>query len=112
MHQLHVILNEKDYARLKEQQRRSGLSTSALIRSLLAALEIKERPTEATMEVCRELKAIGNPLNQLTWVVKLGARISTEQLAELHQDLNRLWCWAKFDSEPHETKGSRQEGSG
>lgn len=27
MHQLHVMLNEKDYAHLQEQQRRSGLST-------------------------------------------------------------------------------------
>lgn len=99
MHQLHVMLNEKDYARLKEQQRRSGLSTSALIRSLLAGLEIRERPTEATMEVCRELKAIGNNLNQLTWAANRGAPVSAEQLEELHQDLKRLWCWAKFDSE-------------
>ena len=99
MHQLHVMLNEKDYARLKEQQRRSGLSTSALIRSLLAGLEIRERPTEATMEVCRELKAIGNNLNQLTWAANRGAPVSAEQLEELHQDLKRLGCWAKFDSE-------------
>ena len=59
MHQLHVMLSEKDYAHLKEQQRRSGLSASALIRSLLADLEIKERPTEMVMQVCRELNAIG-----------------------------------------------------
>ena len=65
MHQLHVMLSEKDYAHLKEQQRRSGLSASALIRSLLADLEIKERPTEMVMQVCRELNAIGNNLNQL-----------------------------------------------
>lgn len=104
MHQLHVMLNEKDYAHLKEQQRRSGLSTSALIRSLLAGLEIKERPTEATIEVCRELKAIGNNLNQLTWAANRGVPISTEQLAELHQDLNRLWYWVKYDSAPLKTR--------
>ena len=68
------MLSEKDYAHLKEQQRRSGLSASALIRSLLADLEIKERPTEMVMQVCRELNAIGNNLEQ-------------------------LWHWAKFDSE-------------
>ena len=51
MHQLHVMLSEKDYAHLKEQQRRSGLSASALIRSLLADLEIKERPTEMVMQL-------------------------------------------------------------
>ena len=100
MHQLHVMLNEKEYANLKEQQRRSGLSTSNLIRSLLAGLEIRERPTEATMAVCRALKAIGNNLNQLTWAANCGAPISAEQMEELHQDLKRLWCWAKFDSEP------------
>lgn len=104
MHQLHVMLNEKDYARLKEQQRRSGLSTSALIRSLLAGLDIRERPTEATMELCRELKAIGNNLNQLTWAANRGAPISTEQLEELHQDLNHLWCWAKYGSAPPKTR--------
>lgn len=104
MHQLHVILNEKDYAHLKEQQRRSGLSTSALIRSLLAGLEVKERPTETTIDFCQELKAIGNNLNQLTWAANRGAPVSAEQLAELHRDLNRLWCWAKFDSNPPETR--------
>lgn len=76
MHQLHVMLNEKDYARLKEQRQRSGLSTSNLIRSQLAGLEIRERPTEATVELCRELKAIGNNLNQLTWAANRGAPVS------------------------------------
>lgn len=104
MHQLHVMLSEKDYAHMKEQQRRSGLSTSALIRSLLAGLEVKERPTETTIEVCRELKAIGNNLNQLTWAANRGAPVSTEQLAELHRDLNRLWCWAKYSSAPLKTR--------
>lgn len=104
MHQLHVMLSEKDYAHMKEQQRRSGLSTSALIRSLLAGLEIKERPTEAVLQVYRELNAIGNNLNQLTWAANRGTPVSVEQLAELHRDLNRLWCWAKFDSNPPETR--------
>lgn len=104
MHQLHVILNEKDYAHLKEQQRRSGLSTSALIRSLLAGLEVTERPTEATMQVCRELNAIGNNLNQLTWAANCGAPVSAEQLEEIHQELKRLWYWAKYDSVPRKSR--------
>lgn len=104
MHQLHMMLNEKDYAHLKEQQRRSGISTSALIRSLLAGLEIKEHPTETTIEVCRELKAIGNNLNQLTWAANRGAPVSTEQLTAIRQELDRLWFWAKFDSNPPETR--------
>ena len=99
MHQLHVMLSEKDYAHLKEQQRRSGLSASALIRSLLADLEIKERPTEMVMQVCRELNAIGNNLNQLAWAANQGAPISVEQLAAIKQTLEQLWHWAKFDSE-------------
>ena len=56
MHQLHVMLSEKDYAHMKEQQRRSGLSTSALIRSLIAGLEIRERPTEAVLQNLIEAK--------------------------------------------------------
>ena len=92
------------YAHMKEQQRRSGLSTSALIRSLIAGLEIRERPTEAVLQVYRELNAIGNNLNQLTWATNRGTPVSVEQLAELHRDLNRLWCWAKFDSNPPETR--------
>ena len=99
MHQLHVMLSEKDYAHLKEQQRRSGLSASALIRSLLADLEIKERPTEMVMQVCRELNAIGNNLNQLAWAANQGAPISVEQRAAIKQTLEQLWHWAKFDSE-------------
>ncbi|OUN83035.1 hypothetical protein B5G06_08415 [Flavonifractor sp. An52] len=98
------MLSEKDYAHMKEQQRRSGLSTSALIRSLIAGLEVRERPTEAVLQVYRELNAIGNNLNQLTWAANRGTPVSVEQLAELHRDLNRLWCWAKFDPNPPETR--------
>ena len=104
MHQLHVMLSEKDYAHMKEQQRRSGLSTSALIRSLLAGLEIKERPTKAVLQVYRELNAIGNNLNQLTWAANRGAPVSAEQLAAIREELKHLWCWAKYDPEPPETR--------
>ena len=104
MHQLHVMLSEKDYARMKEQQRRSGLSTSALIRSLLAGLEIKERPTEAVLQVYRELNAIGNNLNQLTWAANRGTPVSAEQLAAIREELKHLWYWAKFESESPKTR--------
>ena len=99
MHQLHVMLSEKDYAHMKEQQRRSGLSTSALIRSLIDGLEIRERPTEAVLQVYRELNAIGNNLNQLTWAANRGAHINREQLEVVQQNLERLWYWAKFGPE-------------
>lgn len=99
MHQLHVMLSNEDYAHLKEQQRRSGLSISTLIRFLLAGLEVKERPTEAVMQVYRELNAIGNNLNQLAWAANKGVPVSSEQLAEIRQELGRLWCWAK-DMDP------------
>lgn len=104
MHQLHVMLSEKDYAHMKEQQRRSGLSTSALIRLLIAGLEVKERPTEAVLQVYRELNAIGNNLNQLTWAANRGAPVSAEQLAAIREELKHLWCWAKFESEPPKTR--------
>ena len=94
---------------MKEQQRRSGLSTSALIRSLLAGLEIKERPTEATIAVCRELNAIGNNLNQLTWAANRGAPVSAEQLAAIREELKHLWCWAKYNSEPFKPRKRHSE---
>lgn len=71
------MLSEKDYDHLKEKQRRRRLSTSALITySLFAELEVKEHPTGETIEVCRELKVIGNHLP--TGVVNRGVPISTE----------------------------------
>lgn len=104
MHQLHVMLSEKDYAHMKEQQRRSGLSTSALIRSLITGLEVKERPTEAVLQVYRELNAIGNNLNQLTWAANRGAPVNAVQLAAIREELKHLWCWAKFESELPKTR--------
>ena len=98
------MLSEKDYAHMKEQQRRSGLSTSALIRSLINGLEVRERPTEAVRKVYQELNAIGNNLNQLTWAANRGAAVSTEQLTAIQRELDRLWYWAKFDSNPPEIR--------
>ena len=82
MHQLHVMLSEKDYAHMKEQQRRSGLSTSALIRSLIAGLEIRERPTEAVLQVYRELNAIGNNVNQLAFQANARGEATQEEIHE------------------------------
>lgn len=56
------------------------------------------------MQVCRELNAIGNNLNQLAWAANQGAPISVEQLAAIQQTLEQLWHWAKFDSKPIETR--------
>ena len=58
------INKEEDYI-LKDKAARVGLCEAELIRNLILGFEPKEKPDNRFYEVMRELRAIGNNINQI-----------------------------------------------
>lgn len=60
-----VWLNKAETTLLKNKSKKSGLNESELIRRLITDSVIKEQPTEDFYVFLKELRAIGNNLNQI-----------------------------------------------
>lgn len=58
-------LSEKEYAALKEDVAKSGLTTQSYLRALINGRPIKERPSMELIDVLRTLQQIGNNMNQI-----------------------------------------------
>lgn len=60
-----IRLTPEEAADLKRKARAAGLNQSTLIRMLLKGYRPKEKPDDRFYAVMRELRAIGNNINQL-----------------------------------------------
>ena len=58
-------LNEIENKSLKENAKKTGLSESSYIRSLIMGYKPKQQPTDVMFEVLAQLKGIGTNLNQI-----------------------------------------------
>jgi hypothetical protein len=65
-----AYLNEDENEKLKELSRRTGLSKSKVIRELISITKLKEAPHVDYPKLIRELRAIGNNLNQLLVIAR------------------------------------------
>ena len=64
---LHIRLSEDELDDLNKKVKLSGLSKSTLVRILIKGYEPREKPDERFYEAIKELNAIGNNLNQLSY---------------------------------------------
>lgn len=60
-----IWINKEEDAILKEKATRVGLCEADLIRNLILDFEPKEKPDNRFYEVMKEMRAIGNNLNQI-----------------------------------------------
>ena len=60
-----VYLNEKEYEKLEQLSRFSGITHSTVIRKLITGKEIRQRPDLDFRALAYEISAIGNNLNQI-----------------------------------------------
>lgn len=60
-----VWLNKEEATMLKKKAKKVGLSESELMRNLIIGYEPKEKPGAEFYEVMRQLRGIGNNLNQI-----------------------------------------------
>ena len=66
--QFTVRLSEKEYERLVRKAQDCGLSMSAYMRQIINGYHPKEAPSMDFYRMMRELKQIGNNLNQIAYV--------------------------------------------
>lgn len=83
-----VRFTEEQFQHIKEQSERAMMSPSNYIRA--AAMRGKVNVILDGKSVARELKAIGNNLNQLTVLTNMG-QINAVYLEQVHEDLSRLY---------------------
>ena len=92
-HFVGLWLSDKEQRQLAKLCKQSGLSASALLRELIAGMEIKPKPPEEYAALLRELSAIVNNINQLAhWA---NARGSARE-EELQKAAELVWeAWHK-----------------
>lgn len=64
-HDKHIRLSDEEYATLRNDAKRTGLSDERYIRSLILGYAPKEQPSADYFGMMRELNAIGNSINQI-----------------------------------------------
>ncbi|MBQ9914412.1 MAG: hypothetical protein IJO73_09315 [Clostridia bacterium] len=65
-----TYLNKTEYEKLCELSRATGVSKSKVIRLLITMCRLKEAPPTDYPKLIRELRAVGNNLNQLLVVTR------------------------------------------
>lgn len=83
-----VRFTEEQFQHIREQSERAMMSPSNYIRA--AAMRGRVNVILDGKSVARELKAIGNNLNQLTVLANMG-QINAVYLEQVHEDLSRLY---------------------
>ena len=86
--QLNIRLTEKEYECLRSKASKANVHLSAYV--LTMTFKGKIVLVEGLPEVSRELRAIGNNLNQLTRLCHEG-RIECVNLMEMRQEVEKLW---------------------
>lgn len=93
-HRLTLRLSEVEYRRITRRAKSCGLSKSAYVRQLIVGYEPKESPPADYFAMTREIKAIGNNLNQLAFVANATGLIDEaayyENVIQLRHSLERI----------------------
>lgn len=79
---IQLWLNDEEAAALKAKAEAVGLSKSALLRAFINGYRPREKPDDRFYDYMRELRAIGNNLNQLRAKANALGYIDTPMLNE------------------------------
>ena len=60
-----IWLNREEASQLKKKSKKVGLNEATLIRNLIMGFEPKEKPDERFYEAMKDIRKIGNNLNQI-----------------------------------------------
>lgn len=87
-------LSEAENRRITRSARSCGLTKSAYVRQLIVGYKPRESPPADYFAMTRELREIGNNLNQLAFVANATGLIDEdayyEQVARLRESLRRI----------------------
>ena len=87
-------LSEKEHKRLKRRAKSCGLSMSGYVRQIVNGYKPRESPSADYFSMARELKEIGNNLNQLAFVANATGLIDEaayyQEAVRLRSSLRRI----------------------
>lgn len=87
--QVIVYFNEKEYSHFCSLCKETGLPKSNLIRYLIQGYKPPKAPCPDYSELIKELRAVGNNLNQLVKHTHIYGYINQTELKEI---LDKLWA--------------------
>ena len=94
-HFIGLWLDEKEYAHLSNQCAVTGLNASALVRQLIAGIQLRPRPPDEYAKLLRELSAIGNNINQIAYWANAKRGVTENQIADAAELVRQAWRLVK-----------------
>lgn len=94
-HQINVRLDENELKKLEKKVAKSGLTREAYIRKVLNGSKVYPMPPVEFYDLIREVRRIGNNINQLTRMSNAGEKLDVmllnNALAELDKVEDAMW---------------------
>ena len=81
-----VRLSGSEYDRLMEKVNKSGLSASAFVRMAVAGVEIREAPSADVPQLIREVRRVGNNINQILVLARTRGLLNVSELEKALED--------------------------
>lgn len=88
-------LNREEANILKKKSKQAGLNEGEFVRQLLVGAELKEQPSSEFYSFLKELRAIGNNINQIARRVNYDGKINKEYLNNEIINLNEFMSYMK-----------------
>ena len=89
MNRITVCLDDNEYATFLDLQKSTQLSKSKLLRYMIRGCTPIEAPPADYPKLIRELRAVGNNLNQLVRLARTTGYINTSELNKILDDLRK-----------------------
>jgi len=90
-----VWMNEQECRHLKRQAELAGMGIDPFVRNLVARVELRPEPPEEYAALLRELSAVGNNINQLTYWANARGNIREEEIMQASELVREAWCLVK-----------------
>ena len=90
IHRVTVCLTEEGHLKLNEMCKATKLTMSKLIRFLLSGYLPAQAPPAEYAVLIKELRAVGNNLNQLARIVHSGGYLNTAELEKACKKFNEV----------------------
>lgn len=91
--QINFRVSEVEYERLSAMAKELNMSVPTFCKKKAQGARIRypKINKESGLEIARELRAIGNNVNQLTKRANKGNEVSAEELKEVQKELQGIW---------------------
>ena len=87
--EIHFFLNEEENNQLNKLVKETNISKSNLLRCLICGFTPVEAPPADYPKLIKELRAVGNNLNQLVRLARTTGYINTPELTKILDDLRK-----------------------